>query len=92
MSDSFYQGAVALVLGAALFVQLGFAVYYFRRRDWGQLRRLGLLFLGWLLATPILFLLGAGACPALTDRYLTALPVWSRTGMSNYIVPFPAEF
>jgi hypothetical protein len=27
----------------------------------------------------------AGACPALTDRYLTALPVWSRTGVSDYI-------
>ncbi len=25
--------------------------------------------------------------PALTDRYLTALPVWSRTGMNIYKVP-----
>ena len=34
--------------------------------------------------------MSAGACPALTDRYLTVLPVWSKAGMSIYIGHTPA--
>jgi hypothetical protein len=64
MSDSFYQLALALVMGAALLVQIGFAGYYIHQRDWDHLGRLGLLFLGWLLIPPILFLIGVGICAA----------------------------
>lgn len=64
MSDSVYQVTIALVLGAALIVQVAVAVSFFRRREWGQLRRLALIFFGWLVTTLLLFLIGVGICAA----------------------------